>query len=353
MIYFFILLMLVIIYKMTIDFKNSNKEYMSKENTTCIKGIFIIIVFISHIRQYQLYDSVIDLPAINILSYLGQLMVTMFMFYSGYGVYESIKNKSREYIKKMPKNRILKTYFLFVISIISFIICNLLLNNAYSLRENIMSFTGWSGIGNSAWYIFSIIVLYILTYISFTIFKKDKIKALILNTLLVIGYIIVMSFLKPPYWCNTCLCYAAGMWYSQFIDKINKALLNNNKKYIITLLIVIVLVILSHAVEANIPMFSIYAVLFALLIVMLTIKININNKILFWLGKNLFWVYILQRIPMMIFQTLKINEYNRYVYFGVSFVATIILVAIYEKLVPIIESKIFNKREKTKLKTVE
>jgi hypothetical protein len=53
--------------------------------------------------------------------------------------------------------------------------------------------------------------------------------------------------------------------------------------------------------------FNIMSVFFALLIIVLTMKISIGNKILYWLGSNLFPLYIYQRLPMMIFLSLCPN----------------------------------------------
>jgi len=55
------------------------------------------------------------------------------------------------------------------------------------------------------------------------------------------------------------------------------------------------------------------------------IKINVSNYILNWFGKNMFIIYILQRIPMIIFDHLKISAYNAYLYLIISFIATLII----------------------------
>ena len=39
--------------------------------------------------------------------------MAMFLFYSGYGVYESIKRKGTPYIDNFSKNRLLKTFIEF------------------------------------------------------------------------------------------------------------------------------------------------------------------------------------------------------------------------------------------------
>ena len=40
---------------------------------------------------------------------MGQLVVVMFLFYSGYGIGESYKKKGVNYVQQMPVHRILTT----------------------------------------------------------------------------------------------------------------------------------------------------------------------------------------------------------------------------------------------------
>lgn len=345
MIYFFIPLILITLYKITFHFKEYNREYMSKESTNCIKGIFIIIVFFSHIRQYQTYDALIDKPVIKILTLLGQLMVTMFMFYSGFGIYESIKKKKESYVKQIPKRRVLKVMFDLAIAIITFIICNLFINEKYSLKDNLLAFTGWSSVGNSNWYIFSIVSLYLITFISFSIFKKKNSNALILNTILAIIFIAGISFARPSYWVNTCICYVAGMWYSYYLDKINIFFGKHQKIYYLIFVIILAIFAALFNIKDQIAIYSIMSVFFCLVIVLATMRVNVNNKILTWFGTNLFWIYVLQRIPMRVLEKLRIDEYNKYIYFGLCFGVTMLIVYLYSKFVPSLEKIVLREKQ--------
>ena len=47
-------------------------------------------------------------------------------------------------------------------------------------------------------------------------------------------------------------------------------------------------------------MYNAYCIAFCFLIVFLSMKISINNPILIWAGKNLFPLYIYQRVPMIV-----------------------------------------------------
>ena len=57
---------------------------LNKEQTTCINGIFVLFVFLSHFGQYE------TMPWNGVLLAIGQLMVAPFLFYSGYGMADII-----------------------------------------------------------------------------------------------------------------------------------------------------------------------------------------------------------------------------------------------------------------------
>ena len=165
--------------------KNSNKDYLNKENTTCIKGIFILIVFYSHLCKYIPYQSTKDFLMYDLRQFLGQLMVTMFLFYSGYGIYESIKKKKNNYINNIPIKRILITLLNFDIAVLTFAVVNQLIGNGKTIEEILLALTGWGGIGNSNWYIFAILFLYLSTYISFKVVKNHINKNEIIYTAII------------------------------------------------------------------------------------------------------------------------------------------------------------------------
>ena len=72
---------------------------MSIDQTRCINAIFVILVFLSHVKTYVILDDVwYNSYFLKINIYLSQLIVTTFLFFSGFGIMESIKNKKELYI---------------------------------------------------------------------------------------------------------------------------------------------------------------------------------------------------------------------------------------------------------------
>lgn len=291
-------------------------DYLSKNKTDAIKGIFIIIVFTSHIKEYYVqagadltawYDNAFFLPA----KALGQLMVVMFLFYSGYGVAESIKKKGEAYIRKIPKRRVLGTLANFDVAVVVFAVASLLLGKTIGTEQFLLSLVGWSDVGNSNWYIFCIIVCYALTYISYRLNSKPGGRILFL---LLIVYAITMSFFKGTWWYNIVFAYGAGILFSEhkesilvrFTQQYTKCLILTGSGFVTCLICYLTFygAFKTNMEVAGAFVFNVMSVFFALLVVIITMKVSFQNKALVWLGTNLFPLYIYQRLPMMVLTTL-------------------------------------------------
>ena len=169
---FFGLFVILCLYKVQLRPKNGESymtDYMSIEKTMAIKGIFIIIVFFSHFNSYVTFSSPAELQYAKIFKLIGQAMVTLFLFYSGFGVMESIKKKGTAYVNKIPVTRILGTYFRFDIAVLIFIVVRAVSGMTFPVSQYLLSFTGWDSVGNSNWYIFAVVIAYFITFVSFKV----------------------------------------------------------------------------------------------------------------------------------------------------------------------------------------
>lgn len=185
---------------------------LSKEQTTCINGIFVMFVFLSHFGQYE------TMPWNNLLLAIGQLMVAPFLFYSGYGIMEQIQRRGVAYIDGMPRKRILKFYIHFCMALCIYLFLSFLLGKEYSFVRIVLSFTALSSIGNSNWYVFAILAMYSIVYISFKQCKKHSMSACVFFTIL---YIVLMDIIKDQaWWYNIILCFPAGMILSKYKNRV-------------------------------------------------------------------------------------------------------------------------------------
>lgn len=291
-----------------IDFKAKGifETYLSRDVTNSIKGVFILMVFVSHLYLYisasgYASTGIADKLFRIIRLAIGQFVVVMFLFYSGYGVSLSIISKGADYVKAMPRRRILTTLINFDVAVLVFAIVNLCIGQEMDLSKMALSFLAWDNIGNSNWYIFVILCCYIITYIVCSSLHSKK-HIVIAHIVLTLVQIFVLSMVKEAWWCNTMLAYSAGYFFGSYKNQIETAI---KRHYGVFLALFLALFLFADALslmhrDFHYAVANIAAVLFAALVVTLSMKIRVSNPALSWCGKKLFPLYIYQRVPMLI-----------------------------------------------------
>ena len=332
MIVVFLLLVLLCLYK--INFKKIHEDYIDKEQTASIKGIFAIIIFLSHFRQYTNVIFAADHFVLWLLTSISQLMVTVFFFYSGYGIMKSY-SKRADYSKGFFKKRLLRTLFRFDLALLFYLPLPLITGTwQYGLKDYLLCWIGWTSIGNSNWFIFVMLCLYALTWIAFNLCNKAKEKRSEIVVLFVTGmslalWICLLVIGKASWWYNTLLCYPCGMCFALLKDRFDIWMRNLWQR--IGICVTSLVVFLFLYVTPGQVAYSLCACVFCLLIVLLNISIKIDNSILRWLGKHSFNIYILQRIPMIIFKAIGLAKYG-FAFLVVSLVSTLLLCVAFEYL---------------------
>ncbi len=289
--------------------KEYNTGYLAIDRCNTVKGFFIMLVFISHINQYitksgYVSKNIGDELYFTITSVIGQLMVVMFLFFSGYGIMESFKKKGGEYVSTMPKKRILTTLLNFDVAVLCFVLLNLLLGKTMHLKQVVLSFIAWDSVGNSNWYIFCILLCYFLSYFALrfynSYFARESVYIYLLFPVFIftIITIIILSYHKQSYWYNTMLCFPFGMLFSVVKDKAENIILPDYYKCLFTSLILfLILSYIPYPLKGL--TYNMESISFAMIVVLLMMKIESNNKWLQWMGQNLFPLYIYQRLAMM------------------------------------------------------
>ena len=259
------------------------------------------MIFLTHSMQYISGSGYtfagIDSITTIITNYLGQLVVVMFLFYSGYGVASQIDNRGNSYVKQMPRCRVMKTLLNFDIAVCFFIVLDILLSRKFSISQILLSFVAWDSVGNSNWYIFIILLCYIFTYVACSFFRKKHIGGGIMC--LCMASMVGLSFVKEAHWYDTILCYPAGFMYYTYRQTVERWI---KRYYLLAIIVLIAVFVCLHDLYTftywGLPQ-NIIAIIFALMVILVTMKVKIGNKWLEWCGVNLFPLYIYQRIPMI------------------------------------------------------
>lgn len=316
---------------------NNERDYMSVNMTNSIKGFFLRMVFLSHIWSYTDFSYPLDHMYQKLIrEKTGQCIVTMFLFYSGYGIMEAIKRKGQAYIDKIPVRRFLNVLLQFDCAILLFLLYRYVTGERYGLKKLLLTFVGWDGIGNSNWYIFCILWVYIFLFISFKVFKNCHLKAVFGTFVLSLLYMAAMCKLgRDHWWYDTILCCSWGILFSLYRAKIEQVICESRGSWFYFMGVFTIGYIVSFYYRNTSQMiYQIWVFCFVAAIVTFTMRYVVDSAILRRGGAHLFELYILQRLPMMILKPYMLTEYasvwQKYMYVAVCLAATVVLAVLYD-----------------------
>lgn len=335
-------LFLTTLWKLRCSGRGFHTDFLSKESTCAVNGIFVMFVFLRHFSQYISYGR-FDMGFAWLDRRLGQLIVVPFLFYSGYGIGCSILKKGAAYVRQIPRQRFFRVWSHFALALLPFLLLRPLLGYRDSLQTILLSFTGWTSVGNSNWYVFAVLLLYLFTYLAFRIFGKHTGWALAGVTALCCGYILVLRPIKSHWWYDTILAYPAGIALAMLRNHIPHR--PKNRAYVPAVGAVLLLMAVAWHFRKNIWAYEGLVILFALAIVLVTEKFRFGNPILAFLGKYTFEIYILQRIPMLLLEKwMPTTGMWKAPYFLLSLSGTLLLAILFRKITDFLDAALLSRK---------
>lgn len=351
-----IFLMFCLISLININIKGFNSfffNYMELENTSNIKGIFVWMILFSHNRRYYKKKYYIKYIYIKLLKFFGQKIVSLFLFYSGYGIVESIKKKGINYIKTLPRKGTI-LFIKFQLILLIFLINNIICRIQISLKQYFLSMIFKKSIGNSNWFAFVIICLYFISFFSFINIKNEKylIIGVIINNIICFFYIyLVYNFFysKKIYPVDNILSFVIGLYYSIFQNYLNKIITKNDIYYFGTLSIFILTYYFFINKPNNVYFISITNSLFCLITIIISMKVKFQNEFLKLLNNHSFSIYLLQRVVMNFIYHYNYFENSSSIRFIFIFIAILFMASFFDKYTNFINFLFEKKKNKKNL----
>ena len=286
--------------------------------------------------------------------YFQQNIVSLFLFYSGYGILESFKKKGNKYIKSLPIKSVIiliKSEFILFI----FLCNNIILGIKTTLINYLQAIIFRASIGNSYWFSFAIIILYIHAYFAFFLIKKQNyiFIGLILITIICLLHIyFVFRFYHPKQMISvdTIICFVLGFYYSFIKFYIDKIIMKSD---IIYFGVISILIFKYYKIYINNPK-SIYNIslkngLFTLSLIFISMKIRIKNNFLFLLNSHSYSIYFIQRIVMIYIYRKGYFKNNEFIGFFCEFIIVICMAILFDKYTIFIDN-IFKRNKKINIK---
>lgn len=356
--YFIILIALLIIFLSAKPQLRSdmieNGLYMSRERTMMINGFFIWIVFISHLNQYGTRGlegmAILDNQIIKILFRTGQLCVATFFFYTGYGIMTSLQKSGSLYARKLLSRRAPNLLLHMTLAVCLYWLLQTCYGKSYNLSTVLLSFSGWDSLGNSNWFIFVSLTSYLIIATAYYLTRKWG-KTLFFSTIVIlfIGFIGACIYCnKGTYWYNTCLCVPAGMIFCQYRLQLEKLVSSTRLPAWLHGGVMVLSSVLLYRTIQRIPCLNnLTAIVFALGITLIFSCISTRKipRMLSWSGgAGLFYLYIFQRIPMIIGFNQGWHQHSTLMYHAFCFAGTILVAIVASKVFSRIDRLIFKEK---------
>ncbi len=311
--------------------KEWNDNALDLSQTKAVQGFCTICIMLHHISQKTCASWV---PA-NYVKHglepfvnVGYLMVAVFFFYSGYGLYKSNVSKT-DYLKGFFGKRILRILIaLLTTSLIC--VCAQVWNGIGVIPVPLPFTLGGAVLPNKySWYIYTIIMLYVVFYFSFRYCRSTR-NAIIWVFVAIFLYIVYCDWWMYGDWFyNTIILFGVGILFAKYESKLIAFMKN---RYIPLLLIALVLsvvffwsgirtqaVLNSWREDYNYTLMRwghvcsqmLASIFFVLAMMMLQLKIRIGNRFLDIMGKITLEFYLIHGLFVEMFSYSFFEEGHR------------------------------------------
>lgn len=318
--------------------KTWNEENMSFNQTKCYLGFCAVIIAFHHIAQATcaswLNPKYIR-HGLDIFVTAGYPMVAMFLFCSGYGLYKSAKSKP-DFFKRFIPVRIIPILIPTLLTMLVYIFFRYWRKIPFYI-DSPFAVNGHETWHPYIWYVPCIILLYILFYIGFGLFKKDSIGILVV-TIGIVGYIIFCIKLRyGTWWFNTAHMFLVGILVSKYEDKFFESC---KKLYVLRLIGTTILCVLfwflgdnaggiylmvfhhpydfvyGYRCDLVAAIFQfLYCLAFMSLYYLISMKLKVGNPVLSFLGKFTLEFYLVHGIFIHMFGYRMIEDNVKPIYY--------------------------------------
>lgn len=276
-------------------------DYLSNKSTKSLKGLLALFIIFHHISQ-----KITTGENFSNFEYMGRYIVSLFFFLSGYGLYFQYSKKAT-YMENFLKKRLVRIFIPFFIFIVIYVIYRATLGEVVNVDFFLSFWKDHSNIIYNGWFINSIIVLYVIFYVSLV--RKDSKIAEYKLVFLTLVYIFWKAYQNHGDWeYVSIMAFLLGVFWTKNRVSIDKLL---EKNYFIFLVSFSILMYVFHYYEVIMKIIgitnkyvyygivgNICTMVFVVYFLLLTNKLNFSNKYLGFLGNISFEIYMIHGLVM-------------------------------------------------------
>ena len=210
---------------------NWNEEFTSLKQTKVLLGIMTLGVALHHLSQkscapWQPQQYIVH--GLDFFLPLGPLLVGVFLFCSGLGLYKSFKAKP-DYLKGFCRRRILPVVIAFYLSEILYTVIRLAMGEKMKFPTVLWYLSGLHMANENAWYVIVIPFFYLAFWAAFRFCKREG-TAIFWVFLFTIGYTVAGAFIdhqdnwwmRGEWWYNSIILFPLGLLFGKHEAKVTR-----------------------------------------------------------------------------------------------------------------------------------
>jgi membrane-bound acyltransferase YfiQ involved in biofilm formation len=223
--------------------KKWNDGFLSLEQSKAFQGFLAVCIMLHHIAQKTAASWIQPksriVHGLDFFVSIGYIMVAVFLFFNGYGVYKSFHAKDN-YLKGFIKKRIFPVVLALYSTTLIFFVARLLVGEKMDGKQVALYLTSIDLCNPNTWYVIVLPFFYLAFYLSFKFIKKDGL-AVAATTAFVVLYMLLGTrinhndyWIRGEWWYNCVHLFPIGIIFAKFEDR----LIPHFKKYYWAYLIV-------------------------------------------------------------------------------------------------------------------
>lgn len=313
------------------------KLIITKESTTEIKGIAILMVIIGHISS--IYGK-------SVLNYMGSFGVALFLFISGYGLAMSYsKNGLKDFFRK----KFINIFIPYVAITTIWIIRDLIKGIFYPFKTYVLLLIGFDynrTIDATMWYISFIILWYIAFYLVFKYVNKNFFKVISLFIISFLFFIFKKTDIMIDFswqWSLHAFTFSIGVASALYLKKI----LDLRSILILNITSLIFVVFLLNKIHESTYIQMSVNILITIFVI--TLEIIKGNRIKYSKGLCLAGKYSYELYLVEGYLTRLFSLENRIIALIIYVITLILLSYIMKKMFNIFFRKTISKKQDTEI----
>ena len=319
-------------------------DYLSNKSTKSLKGLLALLIIFHHVSQ-----KITTGENFSNFEYMGRYIVALFFFLSGYGLYFQYSNNAT-YMENFLRKRLARILIPFTVFIIIYVIYRATLGEVVNVDFFLSFWRDHSNIVYNGWFVNSIIVLYVIFYVSFKM--KDSKSSFYMLTLLTLVYIFLKAYQNHGDWeYVSIMAFLLGIFWMKNRISIDKYIEENYFVFLVSFSILMYVFRHYEVIMKNIGITNKYVyygivgnlctMVFVVYFLLLTNKLDFSNKYLNFLGDISFEIYMIHGLVMHYLGKFFVSSpVNDVIYTIVVLLVSIVFAYCIKKLIIIFEKKL-------------